>query len=152
MTEADAQLRALEARVRRMEDLEEIRRLYVDYGRHLDDGDAAAYAILFARDAKLRLGSVMRADGREAIEQAAAAVVTPSDDGPKGAVHLIDAPRLELDGDTASGMCVWAAVSPDPDGVPRVMVGRHVDELVREDGHWRFASRKGFFDVASPHS
>jgi hypothetical protein len=30
-----------------------------------------------------------------------------------------------------------------------VLVGRHVDELVREDGRWRFAVRRGFVDVGA---
>ena len=58
--DAEAAFRELAERLRRLEDMDEIRQLYIDYGRHLDAGDAAAYATLFARDAKLRLGPVMR--------------------------------------------------------------------------------------------
>ena len=68
-------LTELSERLRRLEDMEEIRRLYVDYGRHLDDGDTVAYASLFARDGKLRMGPVGRADGREEITRAAAQMV-----------------------------------------------------------------------------
>lgn len=147
-TDDDAAAR-LEARLRRLEDLEEIRRLYVDYGRHLDDGDPHAYAQLFASDAKLRLGGVMRADGRDEIERAAAQVIRRLDDGSMGAVHLIDQPRIELSGDAATGECVWAAVSRPAVGAPSsLLVGRHLDELVREDGRWRFASRRGTLDFA----
>jgi uncharacterized protein (TIGR02246 family) len=145
----DDELRSLAARLRRLEDLEEIRRLYIDYGRHLDAGDPAAYATLFARDAKLRLGPVMRADGREEIERAAAKVVRLAPDGSKSSVHLLASPTIELDGDTATGECVWAAISRAEDGGPRVLVGRHVDRLVREDGHWRFARRAGLIDIGA---
>jgi uncharacterized protein (TIGR02246 family) len=148
MNEADV-LAALSERVKQLEDLEEIRQLYIDYGRHLDAGDPEAYAALFARDAKLRLGPVMRADGREEIKRAAAATIQRAPDGPKSSVHVLGSPRVELAGDTASGECVWAAVSRPPDGATNVLVGRHVDDLVREDGHWRFARRRGFIDVGS---
>ena len=34
-------------------------------------------------------------------------------------------------------------------GAPGVLVGRHVDELVREDGRWRFARRVGHIDIGA---
>jgi uncharacterized protein (TIGR02246 family) len=136
-------------RLGRLEDLDEIRQLYVNYGRHLDAGDAAAYASLFARDAKLRLGRVMRADGRDAIEQVASEVVRPRSDGRPHAVHVIASPRIELTGDTASGEAMWVAIAPSADGSPNVHVGHHVDRFVREDGRWRFAERRGFIDVGA---
>jgi uncharacterized protein (TIGR02246 family) len=141
-------LDALARRLRRLEDLEEIRRLYVDYGRHLDAGDAAAYAALFARDAKVRLGPVLRADGRAEIERAAAAMLDRTRRSGHS-VHLIGTPTVELDGDTATGECVWVAVADADGGATRVIVGRHLDELVREDGRWRFRVRRGVIDVGS---
>jgi hypothetical protein len=105
-------LNALSKRVKQLEDLEEIRQLYIDYGRHLDAGDSDAYAALRS-------------------------------------VHLLASPRVHVNGDTASGECVWAAVAPSEDGASKVLVGRHIDELVREDGHWRFAHRRGYIDVGS---
>lgn len=135
-------------RLQRLEDVEEIRKLYVAYGRHLDDGDAAAYASLFAADAKLRLGGVMRADGREEIEKVAALVVRPKQGSTRRTLHLIASPVIEVDGDRATGECVWAAVSADEGKTPEVPhMGRHVDEFVREEGRWRIASRKGLLDL-----
>src|SRR5438046_606144 len=49
-TDMSDRMAELEARVRRMEDLEEIRQLFVDYGHYLDARDAEAYANLFARE------------------------------------------------------------------------------------------------------
>jgi uncharacterized protein (TIGR02246 family) len=144
-------LKDLAQRLRRLEDMDEIRQLYIDYGRHLDAGDAAAYATLFASDAKLRLGPVMRATGREEIEQVAATVVKPATDGAPRPVHVLSSPRIELtgDGDTAAGECMWTAISLAADGSSKVLVGRHVDELVREDGRWRFARRTGHVDIGA---
>jgi hypothetical protein len=44
---------------------------------------------------------------------------------------------------------VWSAISLAADGSPRVLVGRHVDQLIREDGHWRFARRAGHLDIGA---
>jgi uncharacterized protein (TIGR02246 family) len=143
---------SVEQRLRRLEDLEEIRTLYIDYGRHLDSGDPDGYASLFARSAKLRLGAAIRGDGPDEIRQAAAALVAQRPEGGRFSAHVLGSPRIELDGDTASGECVWAAVSKGDDGQTRVLVGRHLDQLVREDGHWRFSLRRGVFDVGPEDS
>ena len=145
----DDALQALAARVRELEDKDEIRQLYVDYGRHLDAGDAAAYASLFSPDGKLRIGGIMRGDGPEEIEQAARKISTVGPEGQRNAAHVIGAPHIELDGDTAIGEAVWVAILRSESGPPTVSVGRHVDKLVREDGRWRFAERRGFLDVGS---
>ncbi|MCX4091483.1 nuclear transport factor 2 family protein [Nocardia sp. alder85J] len=133
-------------RLARLEDLAEIQQLYIDYGRHLDAGDPVAYAELFARDAKLRLGPVMRADGRAAIEAVATEVLRAGDER---TVHVLASPRITLDGDRATGECVWVAITQPDSGSPPVRVGRHLDKLVREDGRWRFAERKGLIDVGT---
>jgi uncharacterized protein (TIGR02246 family) len=136
-------------RLRHLEDMDEIRRLYVDYGRHLDAGDPAAYASLFTRDAKLRLGRIMRADGREEIERVAATVIGSDPDGARRSAHVLGAPRVELRGNSASGDAVWVAILRSETGPPSVSVGRHVDTLLREEGRWRFAERRGFVDVGT---
>ena len=143
------EMQAMAARLRELEDREEIRQLYVDYGRHLDAGDMAAYASLFARDGKVRIGGIMRADGPDEIEAGARKISTVGPDGARNAAHVIGAPTIELDGDRATGEAVWVAILRSSSGPPTVSVGRHVDQLVREDGRWRFAERKGFLDVGS---
>jgi uncharacterized protein (TIGR02246 family) len=145
----DEAFRELAERLKRLEDMDEIRQLYIDYGRHLDAGEPVAYAALFARDAKVRLGPVMHANGREEIERAATPMLQPAPDGSKNSVHLLGSPRVEITGDAASGECVWAAISKSETGPPVVLVGRHVDKLVREEGRWRFAQRLGFIDIGA---
>jgi 3-phenylpropionate/cinnamic acid dioxygenase small subunit len=142
---ADRDANDLAARLQRLEDLDEIRRLYVKYGRHLDDADFDSYAQLFARDAKLRVSRTLRGDNREEIKAAMEAGLG----GTAGRVaHVIGTPQIELDGDHATGECQWMAVVTGPDNAPVITgVGRHFDELVREDGRWRFARRKGHADI-----
>jgi uncharacterized protein (TIGR02246 family) len=141
-------LKALGERLQRLEDLEEIRQLYVAYGKHLDQGNVAAYVALFSRDARLRLGPVMRGNGRAEIEAAVTALLKSMESADRS-VHLIGTPQVVLGGDTAAGECGWAAVSRLPDGASSVLMGRHVDDLVREDGRWRFARRTGLIDLGA---
>jgi uncharacterized protein (TIGR02246 family) len=134
-------------RLRRLEDLEEIRQLFVDYGHHLDAGDVAAYAALFADDGELLLGPVGRAKGHAAIAdlmtRVRAGATTPS-------FHLVTNPIVRLDGDRATSEVLWTVIRPDADGRLQVaMFGRHHDTLVRERGRWRIQSRRGHIDVPS---
>ena len=139
----------LEARLRRLEDLAEIQQLFIDYGRHLDRGDFAAYAALFAEDAELLLGPVARAKGRAEIE----AVMTKALAGQVGSsLHIISSPIIQLDGDRATAEVMWTALQREGEGRPVVsMVGRHLDDLVREDGRWRFRRRRGVIDIPSTY-
>ena len=133
-----------EARLRRLEDLEEIRQLFVDYGYLLDLGDYAAYAQLFAEDGELMLGPFGRAKGRQEIEAMMVRV------GGTGSLHLITSPMVTLDGDRATARVMWTVINRAGDGAPLLgMVGHHEDELVREAGRWRFRSRRGFVEIPS---
>ena len=135
----------MEARLRRLEDLQEIHQLFVDYGQYLDAGDVDAYASLFAREGEILLGPVGRAKGPEAIRALMARVL----EGTIGETyHVISSPQVELDGDSARSEVMWTVVRRGRDGEPEVTgIGRHRDELVREDGRWRFRSRRGFIDI-----
>src|SRR5436309_2346002 len=112
-----------EARLRRLEDLEEIRQLLVDYGHSLDFGEVEAYAGLFAREGELMLGPVGRAKGPEAILELAKKMQA----GMSGrSYHLIANPIIQLDGDRATTEVTWAVITPDAEGMARLsMSGRH---------------------------
>ena len=132
-------------RLRRLEDLEEIRQLFIDYGHHLDTGDFEAYAALFADDGEVLLGPIGRAKGRPAIVALMTAIraraKTPSH-------HLVTSPIVRLDGDQAASEVQWTVIRPAPDGTLQVaMFGRHHDELVRERWRWRIRRRRGQVDV-----
>jgi uncharacterized protein (TIGR02246 family) len=146
---ADRAAASLEQRLQRLEDLADINQLFIDYGHHLDRGDFAAYAELFAEDAELLLGPIGKAKGRAEIE----AVMTRALSGRAGSsVHIISSPIVQLDGDRATAEVMWTALTRDADGRPALtMVGRHVDDLVREHGRWRFHRRRGLVDIPSTY-
>ncbi len=136
---------SLLSRLRRLEDLEEIRQLFVDYGRHLDAGDVEAYADLFADDGEVLLGPIGRATGRAAIVELMTTVKARAQ---APSFHLVTNPVVRLDGDRATGEVLWTVIKPNASGKLEVaMFGRHVDELVRERGRWKIRKRKGRIDV-----
>ncbi len=136
---------ALEARLQRLEDLAEINQLFIDYGIHLDAGDFEAYASLFAADGQVKLGPMGRATGPADIRALMERVLAPT---VGTTFHVISNPVVKLDGDTATSVVMWTVVSPQPDGQPHVSgIGKHHDELVRENGRWKIKSRRGTIDI-----
>lgn len=143
--------KTVEDRLARLEDLEEIRQLFIDYGHHLDRGDTDSYASLFAKDGEVLLGPVGRAQGPTEIK----ALMDRALSGVTGnSYHLIANPVIDLadGGDTAAAEVSWAVIVRGESGAPALtMYGRHVDELVREDGAWRFLRREGHVDIPSAY-
>jgi ketosteroid isomerase-like protein len=137
----------LESRLRRLEDIIEIQQLFIAYGYHLDRGEFAAYAGLFAEDGEFAMGPIGRAKGRAEIEAVMARTFGP---GVGSLVHVITNPVIDLDGDRATSDVMWTVVSRGPDGNPVLsMLGRHRDDLIREGGRWRFQKRRGLIDIPS---
>ena len=135
----------VDSRLRRLEDLEEIRQLFVDYGRHLDAGDVESYADLFADDGEVLLGPIGRAKGRAAIVELMTKVKARTQ---TASFHLVTNPVVKLDGHRATSEVLWTVIKPDATGKLEVaMFGRHYDELVRERGRWKILKRRGRIDV-----
>jgi uncharacterized protein (TIGR02246 family) len=141
----------LEARVQRLEDLAEIRRLLLEYRRHLDGKDFRAYASLFAADGEFIAGpnGDIRAQGPDGIF----ALV----DGMRGTlltdaggddVHVAVNEVIDLDGDRATVSSTWVYVIRADGDAPEVSkVGRYEDVVTREDGRWRFLRREAPMDI-----
>jgi 3-phenylpropionate/cinnamic acid dioxygenase small subunit len=141
----DARIDALEARLRHLEDLAEIHQLFIDYGTFLDAGDFDSYSKLFASDGVVRLGPMGTATGPTEIKALMASTLA---DSVGSTFHIISSPVVTLDGDAARSRVMWTVITRDTEGAPTVMsIGSHRDELVREDGHWRIKSRRGFIDI-----
>jgi hypothetical protein len=135
---------ALEARLQRLEDLEEIRQLLLEYARRLDAADYEGYAALFTADGELdaQLGHAV---GREAIVELLERRLGSGSERTvkKTAFHLVGSPDIQLDGDEATSVVIWAYVTHDDDGFPIILqLGHYRDTLARDDGLWRFRRRQ----------
>jgi uncharacterized protein (TIGR02246 family) len=133
----------VEARLRELEDREEIRLLLTTYARHLDAGDYAAYSHLFAQEGELvaRLGS---AKGPAAIRELLERTIGDgSRAGGRPAFHVLANPLIAVDGDRATASTIWMYVTHDDEGYPfTLQLGHYEDMLTREHGSWRFLRRE----------
>ena len=144
----DARLATLEARVQAQEDVEEIRQLIFDYGRFLDARDFEAYANLFAEDGAW-VGGFGGYEGREAIYEGMLAAFGPSSEAEWSSnFHVLGNEIITVDGDAATAVSRWMFTRPGANGAPEIILaGRYLDDLVREDGAWRFRRREALNDM-----
>jgi len=138
---------SLDARIQRLDDIEQIRTVLIDYGRFLDARDFISYSRLFAKDGEW-VGGFGTVKGPAAIQ----AFMEKNIPGPNSAhnYHLLSNFEIEVHGDTATAWSRWSFVVPGPDQKP-VMAqgGRYDDVLVREDGGWKFKRRVASNDLPS---
>jgi ketosteroid isomerase-like protein len=138
-----------ETRARRLEDIEQIRRLTAAYKQALDGKDVVAYAELFAKAGTLWCTPELQATGRAAIR----ALV----DGMSGNLltnevgsdfHATANALIEVDGDRGTGTSTWLYFTVGADGDPRLTkIGHYDDHYIREDGCWRFHRRDAITDI-----
>jgi uncharacterized protein (TIGR02246 family) len=136
------------ARLQQLLDKEEIRTLLLEYGRHLDNRDFAAYSKLFAQDGEW-VGGFGSVAGPANIQ---AFMEKNMGTGPNRAksYHLLSNFAITVNGDTATAWSRWAFVVPGTQGAVIAQAGRYDDTLVREDGRWRFKRRVASSDTAPP--
>ena len=138
----------VEERLQKLEDVEGIRNLLIDYGRALDARDFDAYGKLFAKDGAWK-GGMGGATGPENIANMVRAGFAKMD--PKqyeNSNHVMTSMDIAVDGDTATAWSRWLWVIPGADGIGRVQrAGHYEDTLVREDGQWKFKTRQAFTEI-----
>lgn len=134
----------LAQRVQVLEDEREIREVLVKYGEFLDARDYHSYAQLFAKTG-VWSGGFGTFTGPTAIE----AMLEENMGAPEpGFVntqnfHLNTTMVVHVSGDTATARSRYLFMTRSPDDRPvAALAGRYVDELVREDGAWKIATRK----------
>ena len=140
---------ALAARLQRLEDIEEIRTLLLDYGRFLDARDLPAYSRLFAKDGEW-VGGFGSAQGPAGI---LAFMEKNLGTGPNrgNTYHILSNFVIDVKGDTATAWSRWTFITPAADGKPVIsQAGRYDDTLVRENGKWRFKRRTASNDIPTP--
>ncbi|MGH8260354.1 MAG: nuclear transport factor 2 family protein [Steroidobacteraceae bacterium] len=146
---AQAELDALRAQVRTLEDRDEIRQLILEYGHMLDAHDLVGYSNLFARDGEW-IGGFGRARGPKAILALMRKYLGTTAPDPRKTTgfHLMTGILIHVHGDraTAESKLVFMYRSKDNRPVP-VMGGHYDDTLIREDGQWKFLRRVVMMDI-----
>jgi uncharacterized protein (TIGR02246 family) len=140
--------KSLAARVQRLEDIQEIQNVLLDYGRFLDARDFAAYSRLFAKDGEW-VGGFGTVQGPAAIQ----AFMEKQIPGPNrgNTFHILSNFKIDVHGDTATAWSRWTFVTPGPDKKPAIaQAGRYDDTFVRESGKWKFKRRTASNDIPVP--
>ena len=139
----------LAARIRRIEDREAIRTLVGRYSLAVDNHDFETLGGLFARDAVYgRDDDSPREVGRDVIQASFTQKLAKA--GPSFHVnHDSFVEWNENDPDRATGMVMCHAETSHVAG-HNVCAIRYIDEYVREDGAWKFASRRLSFLYFTP--
>jgi len=127
-------LAALEARIRRLEDIENIRSLRNAYHAAINDGRYGEIADLFTDDAKVVLGYLATYQGRDAINNGFRGMGERERFFIKQYIHSHD---IKVDGDGGTGTSYLEA-RYGRYGVSWLVAGRYDDVYVRVDGRWRF--------------
>jgi uncharacterized protein (TIGR02246 family) len=121
------------------DDILAIQKLIADYNHAVDDGDGTTFAELFVESGSLDSGfNVVK--GRNELRDFAAMVPTMA----PGARHLVSNVSIDGDGDDATArlyLQMWATAGGAVE-TKLVISGRYEDTLKREDGTWRFVTRK----------
>ena len=123
----------LEARIRRLEDIEAIKRLMSLYCYHADNRDGESWSQVFTEDGVFETDLYGTHAGRETIRRL---------QHRSFAIHYAMNPIIDIDGDRATGK--WLLLMPcsfdEQEGAKRaVWAGaKYENELVRVQGEWRF--------------
>lgn len=139
----------VEARLRRIEDKDEIRELAVRYGIYVDGRDAPRLRALFTDDARFRTANgVIDNQGGDSLVE----MLVGRKDIVKASLHVQHGHVIDLDPDDpdrATGMVYTHAEVVFHAKHVKVSAVRYDDEYRRVDGQWRFADRciKFFYQV-----
>ena len=139
---------SVEERLQRLEDIESIRNLLIEYGRALDKRDFVAYGKLFAEDGSWG-GGMGSATGPEEIGKMVEAGFGRMDPALyTDSNHVMTSMDIELHGDSATAWSRWLWVVVGDDNRPRIERGGYYDDtLVRENGVWKFKTRKATTEI-----
>ena len=137
-------------------DKDAIRTLIMDYSRDLDARNWDALVQLFAKDGGTLEGATGVAVGREAIKDMMVKAMGTASNGDGVSLdnlHLLTNEMINVDGDHATALTKWVFVMAGADKGPApVLIGHYADDLVREDGAWKFKRREIKVDMARPNA
>jgi hypothetical protein len=133
MQQLESRVRALEAKVRELEDRAAIQDLRFRYHIAVNDGGHEAIGSLFSENAEVDFGEIGSARGRSEIDALYRRVVG----GSPFIKQFIHNHVITLHGDSASGLSYLDARTV-ANGESILVAGRFDDEYVRERDAWRF--------------
>jgi hypothetical protein len=133
-----------EARLQDLEDRRAIHELLMNYGRTLDSRDFAGFERLFAREAEYGGGRGGMAKGpadiRARLEAALKVNAAPA---PGRDWHLFFNETIDVQGNEATALSMGAFfVRGDGNKLESNSIAVYTDQLVREDGRWKFKRRE----------
>jgi hypothetical protein len=144
-----AQFDALKARVQEIQDRQEIAQLIVEYGHLLDTHDLVGYSNLFATEGEW-IGGFGRAKGPKAILAMMNKYIGTAPFDPRNVkgFHLLTNIVIHVHGDhaTAWSRIVYMVRTKDDKPAP-AMGGHYDDEMIRENGHWKFLRRVVMMEI-----
>ena len=149
-------LKELEARIRVLEDIEAIKKLRATYCYLCDAGlsnprNRDELISHFTKDAKVDygLGPESRWAGPQGLVDFFGSVVPG---WVSFCMHMVHNPIVEVKGDRATGKWYYEApVTEIATGAATWMAGTYVEEYVRENGEWKFATMKAIWKYISPY-
>jgi uncharacterized protein (TIGR02246 family) len=136
---------AMAARLQALEDKEAIHALLTNYGRTLDARDFAGFEQLFARDSEFVSGAGgAPAKGPAAIRALLEGLLKMNAAPRPGQdFHLFYNETIEVSGDRATALSKGAfMVRGQNNRLEMSILANYHDELVREDGRWKFKRRQ----------
>ena len=136
----------LQTRVATLEARDQIRELFANYGRTLDSRDFKAFAALYAKDSEYVGGGGAAAHGPAEIANQLESVLKANASGAN--LHVFSNEKIEVHGDNATSLSRGAFYVQDAAGQPVALIyATYKDELVREDGQWKFKRREVIGDI-----
>jgi hypothetical protein len=142
----------LKDRIERLEAINDIRNLMADYTHYFDAGwpgagqDAEKVGALFTEDAVWGGGEDAQ-HGRARIQSWCARFGHAA----KMSLHIAMNPKIEVDGDRATG--AWSGLIPmvTPNGEALWVGGRYECECLRQGGEWKIARMKFLTAFQTPY-
>ncbi|MBV9996870.1 MAG: nuclear transport factor 2 family protein [Caulobacteraceae bacterium] len=144
---------SIEARLERLEAINDIRNVMADYCHYYDTGwdgagrDPDKVGELFLEDGVWEGGMAGRHVGRKTIRDWCANLGHAAD----MSCHIVMNPKIEVDGDKAKGS--WAGFIPliSPDKEALWICGRYECDFARKDGAWKIAVLRFFTAFQTPY-
>ena len=153
-TSAFAQAPTVASRLEALEAREAIRALWAEYGRTLDARDFVAFSKLFARNAEFGSGPGA-AKGPDAIGAFLEKAIGSNYPDSKGKnFHLYFNESIEVRGERATAVSKGGYVMATPDNTKAdfLLLAEYHDELVKEDGQWKFLKRVIVGEIPVPRA